>query len=282
MSLSGLFKTYEGKTFLHQLDSRTKLISLFLISTLSVLFTTPVQLISLFVAVFCCHLTAKIPLSRVKYLYLAYPFIFFFIAVGQGLFFWGAQLTPLVVVVNPEGALLGWNIPYLSSLLKNFPGEVTFYQEGFAYGLLQSLRTATLLTAGLTLALTTHPIQILYALRKFKLPFELCFLISMSLRFIPQIMDEISENLRAQQARGLVLRKLPLRDKLRALSQICDTLILRWIQGVREMALAIDLRGFRLYPHRTFVYEHALERRDWIVLGLSLMGFIVVLVMLLK
>ncbi len=277
MSLSGLFKTYEGKTFLHQLDSRTKLICLFLISILSVVFTTPLQLISLFAAVFLCHLTAKIPLSRVKYLYLAYPFIFFFIALGQGFFFWGTQLTPLVVMVSKEGALFGWSFPYLSSLLKHFPGEVTFYREGFLYGLLQALRTVTLLTVGLTLALTTHPIQILYALRKFKFPFELCFLISMSLRFIPQIMDEISENLRAQQARGLVLQKLALRDKLRGLSQICDTLILRWIQGVRDMALAIDLRGFRLHPTRTFVYEHKLERRDWIVLSASCILFFAVL-----
>lgn len=116
--------------------------------------------------------------------------------------------------------------------------------------------------------------QLLYALRKFKLPFELCFLISMSLRFIPQIMDEIHENFRAQQARGFVLQKLRVKDKIKALSQICDTLIVRWIQGVRDMALAIDLRGFRLYPKRTYVYERSLGKKDWAILAVTSILFL--------
>lgn len=269
MPISGLFKTYEADTFLHRLDPRTKLICLMIISIFAVLLATAAQLVFLFLSVFVIHLCAKIPLTRTKYLYFSYPFIFLLVAFGQGIFFWGSQVKPLFTIITPEGALFGLNIPLLSAWLKTFPGEVVFYKEGFFYGLVQALRTATLLTAGLTLALTTHPIQILYALRKFRLPFELCFLISMSLRFIPQIMDEIRENFRAQKARGFTLKQLSLKDKLLAASQICDTLILRWIQGVRDMALAIDLRGFRLYPKRTYIEEHFLQKKDWVVLGTS-------------
>ncbi len=249
-----------------------------IISIFAVLLATVGQLICLFFGVFALHLCAKIPLTRTKYLYLSYPFIFLLVALGQGLFFWGSQVKPLFTIITPEGFLFGWDIPLLSAWLKIFPGEVVFYKEGFFYGLVQALRTATLLTAGLTLALTTHPIQILYALRKFRLPFELCFLISMSLRFIPQIMDEIRENFRAQKARGFTLKQLSLKDKLLATSQICDTLILRWIQGVRDMALAIDLRGFRLHPTRTYIEEHFFQKRDQVVLGISFIFLILIIV----
>lgn len=274
MSLASLFRTYEGNSFIHRLDPRTKLIFLFLVSYLAVFFTRPVYLIALFSFVLFCHFSARIPFRRAKYIYFSYPLVFLFIAIGQGFFFWGAQLNPLFVLISKEGALLGWVIPSLSSIFRVFPGEVVFYQEGFVYGLIQAFRTATLLTAGLTLALTTHPIELLYALRKFKLPYELCFLISMSLRFLPQIMDEIRENFRAQKARGFLLKKFSLRDKIAAAAQICDTLIIRWIQGVRDMALAIDLRGFRLYPNRTFVVEKTLQKRDGLVLGFSLILFV--------
>jgi len=272
MPVSSIFRIYEGNSFLHRLDPRTKLILLGLISLLAVTFVKAGALFSLFIFVLIAHTMAKIPFSRSKYLYISYPFIFFFIAVGQGFFYWGAQLTPLFTVVSENGALFGLSIPGLSSLLKYFPGEVVFYKEGFMYGLVQACRSAALLTAGITLALTTHPIDLLYALRKFKLPYELCFLISMSLRFVPQVMDEIRENFRAQKARGFVLRKLPFKDKIAAAFQVCDTLIIRWIQGVRDMALAIDLRGFRLYPTRTFVNEKQFQPKDYIVLGFSALG----------
>ena len=127
--------------------------------------------------------------------------LFIFIALGQGFFYWGAQMTPLLTVINKEGALLGFSIPGISSALKRFPGEIIFYKEGFFYGLIQACRINALLVAGITLALTTHPMDLLYSLRKLKFPYELCFLISMSLRFLPQIMDEIKENFRGKWSR---------------------------------------------------------------------------------
>jgi len=277
MPLSSLFRVYEGNSFLHRLDPRTKLIALVLCSILAVTFTETFSLIGLFCFIFILHLSARIPLRRAKYLYFSYPLLFFFIAFGQGFFFWGSKMTPLFTVIGPDGSFLGLNMPLLSAILEHFPGEVVFYKEGFVYGLVQAFRSATLLTAGLTLALTTHPMDLLYSLRKLKLPYELCFLISMSLRFLPQIMDEIRENFRAQKARGFVLNKFSLKDKIAAVAQIADTLIIRWIQGVRDMALAIDLRGFRLYPSRTFVHERTLEVRDWVVLGISCFTFVLLI-----
>lgn len=273
MPVSSIFRIYEGDSFLHRLDPRTKLILLGLVSVLAVSLVQTTSLFLLFMFVLIAHFSAKIPFRRAKYLYFAFPLLFIFIAVGQGFFFWGAQLTPVMTLVTEKGALFGFKIPFLSGLLKHFPGEVVFYKEGFVYGLIQASRSATLLTAGITLALTTHPIDLLYALRKFKLPYELCFLISMSLRFVPQVMDEIRENFRAQKARGFALSQLPFRDKIGAVFQVCDTLIIRWIQGVRDMALAIDLRGFRIYPTRTFVNEKRLQLRDFAVLILSALLF---------
>lgn len=272
MAFSNLFRTFEGNSLAHRLDPRTKLILLLLISVLSVLIDRPLPLTLLFAAVLLLQLSAGVPLRQTRYLYYSFPMIFFAIALSQGFFYWGSQLTPLFTLISQKGALLGFHIPGISSLLAHFPGELIFYKEGFIYGSLQSLRAMTLLTAGLTLALTTHPIDILFGLRKFRLPYEVCFIISMSMRFLPQIMDEIRENFRAQQARGFVLKDCSFRDKMAASARILDTLFVRWIQGARDMALAIDLRGFRAAPQRTFVHERHFHFRDTAVIAASLVA----------
>lgn len=262
MPLSSLFRTFEGASPVHRLDPRTKLILLALTSVLSVLIERPGPLLLLFGLVLSIHFLARVPFAQTRYLYYSYPMIFLAIACSQGFFYWGPQLTPLFTLVSKNGSLLGFSIPGFSTLLTHFPGELIFYREGFLYGLGQSLRAITLLTAGLTLALTTHPIDILFGLRKFRFPYEICFIISMSLRFLPQIMDEIRANFRAQAARGFVLKNCSLRDKLSASARILETLFVRWIQGARDMALAIDLRAFRALPRRTFVHERAFQRFD--------------------
>lgn len=270
MALSNLFRAHEGNSLIYRLDPRTKLVLVMLSSVMSLLLNSPLALLALFLLTLGCHLSARVPFSKTKYLYLSYPSVFLAIACTQGFFYWGPQLTPVFTLIASDGKLLGFQLPFLSPLLARVPGELIFYWEGFVYGSIQSLRTLTLLTAGLTLALTTHPIDILFGLRRFKLPYELCFIVSMSIRFLPQIMDEIRENFRAQRARGFLLKECPLKDKLKAGARILDTLFVRWIQGARDMALAIDLRAFRALPHRTFVHERRAGKADALTLLASL------------
>src|SRR5699024_7905243 len=87
---------------------------------------------------------------------------------------------------------------------------IKIYEEGLRQGIFISLRFLILVLITSILTLTTSPISItdgmedlLGPLKTFKLPVhELALMMSISLRFIPTLMDETDKILKAQLARG--------------------------------------------------------------------------------
>jgi len=262
MGFSNLFRYAHGDSFLHRLDPRVKMLGIIVLSLLVALFGSLWVLLGLWAVSLAAHLSAGIPWAKSKYLFYSYPFLVLVVAVSQGVFFWGEHERILLTIIDARGAFLGFAIPGVSGLLAKWPGPVGFYQEGFVYGLIQSLRAVTLLTAGLTVALTTHPVAMLFGLRKLWLPYEFCFIVTMAIRFLPQIMDDVKTVLDAQRARGLALRRFGPRDKLRTSQRLLQTVLITTLQRSRDTALAIDIRGFRAYPTRTFARERVLRASD--------------------
>ena len=135
------------------------------------------------------------------------------------------------------------------------------------------------------LTLTTSPISItdgietlLNPLKKVKLPVhELALMMSISLRFIPTLMDETDKIMKAQMARGSDLSAGPLTDRLKAIVPLLVPLFVSAFKRAEDLATAMEVRGYRGGEGRTRYRQLKWDLGDTLAL-LSLVVMIVLLV----
>ncbi|MBX9971493.1 energy-coupling factor transporter transmembrane protein EcfT [Cytobacillus firmus] len=138
-------------------------------------------------------------------------------------------------------------------------GWITIYEEGLRQGIFISLRFFLLILMTSILTLTTTPIEItdgleslLAPLNKIKFPVhELALMMSISLRFIPTLMQETDKIMKAQTARGVDFTSGPIRDRIKAIIPLLIPLFVSSFKRAEELAVAMESRGYRGGEGRT-------------------------------
>lgn len=133
------------------------------------------------------------------------------------------------------------------------------YEGGLRQGIFISLRFLMLVFMTSILTLTTSPISItdgletlLHPFKRFKLPVhELALMMSISLRFIPTLMDETSKIMKAQMARGSDLSAGSIKDRLKAVVPLLVPLFVSAFKRAEDLATAMEVRGYRGGEGRT-------------------------------
>lgn len=103
-----------------------------------------------------------------------------------------------------------------------------------------------------------------------RIPYDYAFMLTASLRFIPDLMAEITAVQEAQACRGYSAKGSIFRRLVSYLS-IVQPLVLRSISRSETMAMSLELRGFGSQS-RTFAAEMALTMKDYAVFGLLAAG----------
>jgi energy-coupling factor transport system permease protein len=129
--------------------------------------------------------------------------------------------------------------------------------------------------------LTTAPEEItagledlMSPLRWFQLPVgEIALTLTLSLRFIPLVLEEIQNLVRSIRTRAIDWKKLGVRRSLQLWAIVAERLLANLLLRAEQIAIAMDVRGFTT-PNEHKVQWHQLRLRwlDWIVLG-SLIPF---------
>ena len=109
------------------------------------------------------------------------------------------------------------------------------------------------------LTLTTTPIEItdgletlLGPLKKIKFPVhELALMMSISLRFIPTLMQETDKIMKAQIARGVEFSSGPIKERVKAIIPLLIPLFISSFKRAEELAVAMEARGYRGGEGRT-------------------------------
>ncbi|MBC7251336.1 MAG: energy-coupling factor transporter transmembrane protein EcfT [Anaerolineae bacterium] len=146
---------------------------------------------------------------------------------------------------------------------------------GQIYRLCLLVITASLLTFTTSPMQLTHGLEaMLSPLERVRLPVrELAMVLTIALRFVPTLQEEIDKLAKAQRARGADFTGGPLR-RARNLVPIFVPIFVSAFRRADELATAMDARGFRSTPHRTRMRRLHLGYRDLlamlIVLGLVL------------
>ncbi|MCM3164436.1 energy-coupling factor transporter transmembrane protein EcfT [Metabacillus litoralis] len=154
------------------------------------------------------------------------------------------------------------------------------YEEGLKQGIYISLRFLYLILITTILTLTTTPIEITDGMESLLGPFgklglpvhELALMMSISLRFIPTLMEETDKILKAQMARGVDFTGGPVKDRFKAVVPLLVPLFISAFKRAEELATAMEARGYNGGEGRT-----KLRQLKWGILDTSLLALLVVL-----
>lgn len=138
-------------------------------------------------------------------------------------------------------------------------GPINIYDEGLRQGIFISMRFFFLILMTSLLTLTTTPIEItdgietlLHPLNKVRFPVhEMALMMSISLRFIPTLMQETDKIMKAQIARGVEFASGPVKERVKAVIPLLIPLFVSSFKRAEELAIAMEARGYRGGEGRT-------------------------------
>lgn len=256
-------KYVPGDSFIHRLDPRTKLITMFIY--VFIVFLANNGWTYGLLTFFTCILLF---LSRIR------------------LSFFVKGLKPILWVIV---------FTFLLHVLLTKEGHVVFqwlgmevYDQGIQQGAFISLRFLLLIVVTTLLTLTTTPIEVtdgmeslLSPLKKWNIPVhELALMMSISLRFIPTLMEETEKIMKAQAARGVDFSDGPLSERMKAMTALLVPLFISAFKRAEELAVAMEVRGYRGEKDRTKWRELTWRRID--TAFMILLGFLAIVLWLLR
>lgn len=148
-----------------------------------------------------------------------------------------------------------------------------FYSGGLIQGFAISIRFFLLILVTSLLTLTTTPIEItdaiedmLHPLKKWKFPVhELALMMSISLRFIPTLMQETDKISKAQASRGVDFRSGPMKDRVKAVIPLLVPLFISAFKRAEELAMAMEARGYQGGDNRSKLRELKVTKLDFAI-----------------
>ena len=263
-------------TWLHQLDPRVKL-SWLMSFLASPLLANPSFRIALVGLLILLTLSAAVPLRvwRQQMGWLLTLCILVFIIT---------TIAPDGLAINyqprlPESDLnLPQPTPYHYVLLQK--AGVTLTRRSLDLAIRISTLVFTLIYSTNLYLLTTAPEEItagiedlMQPLRRFKLPVtEIALTLTLSLRFIPLVLEEVQNLARSIRTRAINWKKLGIRKSLKIWLMVAERLIENLLLRAEQISVAMEVRGFTSpNQHRVRWHQLRLRPRDWIALG-SLAG----------
>jgi energy-coupling factor transport system permease protein len=238
-----------GGNIIQRLDPRTKL-ALLLISFACVLLPQKPEVVALASLAVLLHLSlarAWPNLAPVRWLLVALALF------SMGIWSWMAQ--------GPSH--LFWRVS----------------RESLAFGAANFLKLATMMVAGLVLLATTPVEELFVGLVKLRLPYPGAFAFALALRWVPEIFLTVNRVQEAQEARGLAWEKGSFLERFRRYLPLLVPIFLLTLRRSQTMAWALEARGFRMSPRRSFLLEIQMQPRDWLALAAAvalLAGFIII------
>lgn len=217
-----------GDSIIHRLDPRSKLVAMILLIIIIFWANNPITNLILFIVTGIFVVLSEVPLS-------------FFIKGLRSMFFLIAFTTLFQLFFISGGHVL--------------------FEMGFikitSYGIEQAgiifCRFVLIIFFSTLLTLTTMPLSLATAvesllgpLKRFKVPVhEIGLMLSMSLRFVPTLMDDTIRIMNAQKARGVDFGEGNVIQKVKAMIPILIPLFATSLKRADSLATAMEARGYQ-------------------------------------
>jgi energy-coupling factor transport system permease protein len=247
-------------SIIHRLDARAKLLMMFFFIIIVFFANNVFSYGMLLIFVLCAVSLSKVPLS-------------YFLKGLKPLWFLILFTFCLHVFTNKEGITI-----------VNF-WWVDIHKGGIVQGFYISMRFLLLVSITTMLTLTTNPIEItdgleslFHPLKRIGLPVhEMALMMSISLRFIPTLMEETEKIMKAQASRGVDFSSGPIKERLQAVISLLVPLFIHSFKRAEDLAVAMEARGYQGGEGRTKFRITKWHMRDTICLALLLLTFLIIL-----
>jgi len=124
------------------------------------------------------------------------------------------------------------------------------------------------------------PRELIQGMVQIKLPYEVAYMVSVGIRFVPKMSEELKDSLTALQLRGVVIEEIGLKKRLKLYSYLLLPVVASSLQNARELSMSMEMRAFKAMRERTSYYTLALKGRDALMLcGIFLLGAAIAAVM---
>ncbi len=236
-------------SFIHKLDPRTKLLTCFIMMTWILMIKHIQLLVAFLIVILLCYKISRLKISAA--FKNIRPFLLLFL------------LTVLLHAFFTPGQSL-MKIPLLN---------IELTQQGIITGFFYTFRIVVLILMANLLTLTTSPMSltdavenILKPLSFLKIPaHEIAMMMSISIRFIPILIEEMDRIQKAQISRGARFDGR-LIHRLKSVVPVIIPLFLSAFRRANDLALAMDARCYRGSQGRTHFDHLQLKTRDGIAL----------------
>ena len=157
-------------------------------------------------------------------------------------------------------------------------GDFTLiYSEGARLGAAAALRYLVIVCAAAVMAGESSR-RAVAGLAGLGLPYTLVFMLMTALRFLPQFRRSFQDAVISAQLRGVDLKAVPRGKRLgfygsQLLPVLSDALL-----RSRELAVAMEARGFGAYRERTAYFKLKMRPRDWLFAALLAAAFVLALI----
>ncbi|MEZ7624609.1 energy-coupling factor transporter transmembrane protein EcfT [Streptococcus sp. 27098_8_22] len=217
-----------GNSIIHRLDPRSKLVAMILLIIIAFWANNPITNLILFIATGIFVVLSEVPLS-------------FFIKGLRSMFFLIAFTTLFQLFFISGGDVL----------LEI--GFIKITSHGIEQAGIIFCRFVLIIFFSTLLTLTTMPLSLAIAvesllgpLKRFKVPVhEIGLMLSMSLRFVPTLMDDTIRIMNAQKARGVDFGEGNVIQKVKAMIPILIPLFATSLKRADSLATAMEARGYQ-------------------------------------
>jgi energy-coupling factor transport system permease protein len=229
-----MFEYFPGDSCLHKLDVRTKVVGFISLTLLTFLYPSPV--INLVLVLFSFALALASGLSfgsiyrKLKPLMLIFVLIILFAAISTSADRFETDLAQHVFFS-------------ISSTLQ-------FTSGGFLYGITLLLRIVVMVVASSVLIFSTPLNDFLQLLEKMCVPYQLAFVLTTAIRFVPTLEQRADAILAAQKARGANIGRGKFFQRIQTYVPVMIPMISVAIRMSDQLAVGMLNRGYggRLRP----------------------------------
>ncbi|MBC8531577.1 energy-coupling factor transporter transmembrane component T family protein [Gehongia tenuis] len=149
--------------------------------------------------------------------------------------------------------------------------------EGLLQAVFLALRLIYLIMGTSVLTLTTSPINLTDGLERLMSPLarigfpahELAMMMSITLRFIPTLLEETDKIMKAQMARGADFESGNVLQRAKALVPLLVPLFVSAFRRADELAMAMEARCYHGGEGRTRMKVYKVEKADCIAMGVT-------------
>jgi energy-coupling factor transport system permease protein len=252
---------FPGNSVIHKMDARMKIITMFLLIVSIFICKNIFSLALVIVASFLLVAVSKISIKTVL-----------------------KSIKPLAVIILITAIL---NIFYGTGEPLAQLGKLKITANGIETAIFMAVRIISLVVISSLLTYTTSPTQLTDALERLLKPLKyikidvhsIAMTMTIALRFIPTLIEEIEKIMAAQKSRGADMESGGLIHRAKALVPVLIPLFVSSFRRASELAYAMECRCYRGGDGRTKMKVMKFSVRDFVALVVIIL-FMVALILI--